>query len=371
MKDNLEVLWQVDEDIPGGLPSLGEIRLSPKAWISDLDDRADRHLVTQEGWGKLAAMFAPSRPGITAACVRAGFLVKYGRDASLLREADNMRLAYEHMSKTFLPPNVPVPKLYATYYDKRSGEYFLIQELLCGLPLDMYCDSNGYTELGKAGLWAEVRKVMDALRAMPAPGCAEQGRGLPGQDAVGGGSRGIKPRGDVERQVARKEWADMVEAGRKASGACPRHLESVAERLAATFQDGHEPVFTHGNLSLHNVFVRVNGSVVLINWDQSGWAPGFWEYCSAMSAPRVWEQYPGLFTPNRATPLWDECVPLFLDEHKKEYDMLRDYKEWLAREGAEGEDPCYWCAREPPLAESEAVGRRTRFSRFVKSIGSS
>jgi hypothetical protein len=52
-----------------------------------------------------------------------------------------------------------------------------------------------------------------------------------------------------------------------------------AERLHA---GRHEVVFTHGDISPHNILVLDDGSVsALLDWEAAGWYPEYWEFTTA------------------------------------------------------------------------------------------
>ena len=61
-----------------------------------------------------------------------------------------------------------------------------------------------------------------------------------------------------------------------------------AERLHAV---RHEVVFTHGDISPHNILVLDDGSVsALLDWEAAGWYPEYWEFTTAwrLSKPGSW-----------------------------------------------------------------------------------
>ena len=48
--------------------------------------------------------------------------------------------------------------------------------------------------------------------------------------------------------------------------------------------DNHQIYFTHGDISIHNVLLKVHGEgeddvevTALLDWEQAGWRPEFWE----------------------------------------------------------------------------------------------
>ena len=56
------------------------------------------------------------------------------------------------------------------------------------------------------------------------------------------------------------------------------------QKIRKNMPDNHHIYFTHGDISLFNVLVRVEGEepddvpvVALLDWEQAGWRPEFWE----------------------------------------------------------------------------------------------
>lgn len=81
-----------------------------------------------------------------------------------------------------------------------------------------------------------------------------------------------------------------------------RHCASFA------LEEGHEIVFTHGDLNPRNIIVDSEGRVAgILDWEYSGWYPEYWEYTSALH----------LLKP---VPDWPEYLPTILPQgYEKEY----------------------------------------------------
>lgn len=41
-------------------------------------------------------------------------------------------------------------------------------------------------------------------------------------------------------------------------------------------------MFTHGDLDPRNILVEEGHVIGIVDWEQSGWYPGYWEYVKAM-----------------------------------------------------------------------------------------
>jgi hypothetical protein len=72
---------------------------------------------------------------------------------------------------------------------------------------------------------------------------------------------------------------------------------------------GHESVFTHAKLGLRSFVLRQDGTIVVTDWENSGWYPSYWEYgCAIMLNLRS-----GSFD-------WQEWAhEVILDQYRGEY----------------------------------------------------
>lgn len=59
-------------------------------------------------------------------------------------------------------------------------------------------------------------------------------------------------------------------------------------------RSNHRIVFTHGDLTQHNIIVKDNKIVGLLDWEYAGWYPEYWEYVNffeRQSRNRDWKDY--------------------------------------------------------------------------------
>lgn len=64
--------------------------------------------------------------------------------------------------------------------------------------------------------------------------------------------------------------------------------------LRSKLRSDHETVFTHGDLTQHNIIVRDGQIVGLIDWEYSGWFREHWEYIKffeRFSKAKDWKDY--------------------------------------------------------------------------------
>lgn len=74
----------------------------------------------------------------------------------------------------------------------------------------------------------------------------------------------------------------------------PTTPKAISAGLATRLRCDHGVVFTHGDLSQHNILVQDNTIVGLIDWEFAGWFPEYWEYIKFFERPtphRDWFDY--------------------------------------------------------------------------------
>ena len=118
-------------------------------------------------------------------------------------------------------------------------------------------------------------------------------RGLKG-DCVGAVDRGkaiigrrISMEGgpfDTEQQFNESNWGDLVQSA-------PDLLRHYA-KYALT--DDHEIVFTHADISPRNILVEEGHVIVILDWEDAGWYPAYWEYTQVLRQLKLvpdWPEY--------------------------------------------------------------------------------
>ncbi|KAK3297273.1 kinase-like domain-containing protein [Chaetomium fimeti] len=243
-----------------------------------------------------------------APIVRVGdhYVVKYGRKVSL-QEGENMLFVRQFTS-------VPVPTVYALFHDKETGNNFIIQEYIPGTMLDLLWDKLSYTE--KMRITWQLRQNMEELRRIPSPGYYG---GIWEQPAPYYSFRGLESAFSAAQETE-EYWAYGLwrSLDLKLKGNARRILRSRWCKYQAIFK-GHEAVFTHGGLYPGNIMLNEEtGTVVIINWELSGWYPSFWEYCCAI----ILLQY------RRDWALW---VPVILDKYVEELKLVKSHRKLMLK----------------------------------------
>jgi hypothetical protein len=267
------------------------------------------------------------------------FAVKYGDKPALLQEGENMLFVAQSSS-------VPVPTGYAIFHDEDSNKYFLIQEYIPGYHLDKVWGKLS-TER-KRNIAAQLRRHMDELRSIPASGYygGLWRQPTPNYHFADGDlmdhphpDPAISGPQDTEEQWTEAMWrcldARVIEPfGRKQLPQLRRVYHSIFE--------GHSPVFTDANFLGRNIMLRkdekddtvvaedkavvgkdsaVDGkddTVVIIDWEHSGWYPTYWEYCCAMIVCKYSDD-------------WAEWVREMLEEYFPEHGWMICHRTFVSQ----------------------------------------
>ncbi|KAK3297352.1 uncharacterized protein B0H64DRAFT_416481 [Chaetomium fimeti] len=218
-----------------------------------------------------------------------------GSPCGLFQEAENMLFVQQST-------NVPVPKIYAMFHDKKTGIDFVIQEFVPGHKLG---DVWEYLDLAQKGAIAlQLRRHFDELRSIPSPGyyAGIWKQRVPHDHFTGYYAdhfTGDRASHDPIRDQAILGPHETEEEWTRAMVLCldfhqpARYELPVKDRYYPTVFKGHESVFTHGNLRPDNLVLREDKTVVIVDWWNSGWYPSYWEYSCAMksAANKDWTKW--------------------------------------------------------------------------------
>ncbi|OGM39318.1 hypothetical protein ABOM_012027 [Aspergillus bombycis] len=177
-------------------------------------------------------------------------------------------------------PEVPAPRLYAMYYD--SEELFLIMQRVPGVQLKSIWPSLAPSEKDDP-----YRKTPSNIRHNA------KGRVQHGDD------RFLGPFSGEPAFVAGLvgNYRALVERNKR-----PDYKARFYEKYIPRVLQGHRPTLTHGDVQQKNIMVVENTSrqndqggrsfdVVLVDWENSGWFPDFWEYfCASWPLTFDWDE---------------------------------------------------------------------------------
>jgi hypothetical protein len=213
--------------------------------------------------------------------VRDHFAVKLGPHLRL-QEGENQLFVQQSSP-------VSVPTVYAIFHDEVTNLNFIIQEYIPGKLLNSIW--NELTSEEKGDIASQLRRNMDELRAIPSPGYYGGLWGQPQLDfQLGNPDRVFESHPDrviSGPKVTDEEWTDAMCRRFEQSKTGPtKGRPYYIPILNACYRDvlRGKPVFNHGDFSPWNIMIQDDDkSVVVIDWQYSGWCPSFWEYCGAMS----------------------------------------------------------------------------------------
>jgi aminoglycoside phosphotransferase len=225
-------------------------------------------------------------------------VVKYGPRVQMT-EADS--LAFVGINTT-----QPIPKLLGAYI--HNDITYIVMSRVSGTPLVDLLSSMSLTEINL--VTSDLKSMMDQLRALQINHFQTEsyigsvGR-QPCRDMIfrsGYESKGPFFTEEEMYENILERWINMFEYN-----PMPDSSVQFTRRL---YRDnpGNEIVFTHGDLDPRNILVeggRVSG---IVDWEQAGWYPEYWEYIEAM-----WG----------CADTWDTVWPLEVVRFLRPYEYLR------------------------------------------------
>lgn len=186
-------------------------------------------------------------------------IIKIGRNVRTY-EADVLRFLREQTT-------VPVPKVYGDF--TFHGTHVVIFEYVEGMPLSEVWPTTSHDD--KLEISRQLRQILQTLR---------ENR----QNYIGGigntvavDSRKFMFTGGpfaTERQFNTFLRSDLISPARG------RFL-SMFQKIMNT---NHDIVLTHGDLNLRNIIVHGRQIKALIDWENAGWYPEYWEYVKFFGA---------------------------------------------------------------------------------------
>ncbi|KAF5002391.1 hypothetical protein FGRMN_403 [Fusarium graminum] len=192
-----------------------------------------------------------------------GLAVKFGWEGSLLAE-------------------VPVPEIYG--WSTEDGYVLLYMELVKGVTVEKRWPSM--TEVEKANFWGTLKSIVTSLRTLSQDSTNQfVGRidRSPLYDISINNSN--RPRaGPFESVKAFHDWLSItIRTGldQHWPGMKP---EEIPDPYREMLPDDAQVVFTHADLHPSNIIVHSESPstiMAVIDWEQSGWYPDYWEFCKA------------------------------------------------------------------------------------------
>ena len=207
-------------------------------------------------------------------------ILKNGTAYLIRAEAEAMR---------FVAANTTVPMPHLHDHWEKNNKGFLVIAFMEGVVLRKVWHT--LTDLQRANVMHTLARYIDQLRALPQP-LPPPESGLPPRGWIGSTlghgfsdmlalSRSDKPVMPLPNEAAFHGW--RMSLYQWIINKNPRMDECFA-RIRSQYRNDDPIVFTHGDLSMLNILVRVKGPgpedvevTALLDWEQAGWRPIYWE----------------------------------------------------------------------------------------------
>ena len=226
-------------------------------------------------------------------------VVKYGTNIDL----------DEAKSTSFVARNttIPVPTILGTYTHQSKNYIFMTRAK--GIPLSECLYSLSPTDYDT--ITEEMKEYMYELRALRVDEFEK--RSYIGSTGFGECKDKMFRAGRCERGPFTTElemhlnicerWVDQRSWGNTK----PDHYIQVIRRMYVE-NSNHEIRFTHADLAPCNILVDEGHVVGILDWQEAGWYPEYWEYVTIM---------------HRCAGIWDSPWPLQVEKFLQPYDLMR------------------------------------------------
>lgn len=214
------------------------------------------------------------------------FLVKYGARTKV-EEGENLLFVEKHLL-------IPAPRLYAMWRDE--DVVYIVMELIQGVTLESLWST--LDDHDKIHILDKLRPIFAKMRSLPHPGFYGSIRKGPLPSHLF-----WVPENDPEITGPFEDESEILAALVKRSrlnwSMNKKHsykADFFQQEFAQALKN-HPPTFTHADVQRKNIIVRkvpneggevVRGEgtyeVFIVDWEDAGWYPSYWEYCSASFA---------------------------------------------------------------------------------------
>ncbi|KAI9841637.1 MAG: hypothetical protein M1837_000484 [Sclerophora amabilis] len=142
----------------------------------------------------------------------------------------------------------------------------------------------------KLAIAQQLRAILIAMRSLE-----------PDQDTIG--SCGGGPAIDLRRYSAYRGGPFLDEGGLNdflISDVFAATPSILVRKFRQRLRTDHRVVFTHADLAQHNIIIRDNKIVALVDWQYAGWYPEYWDYIKFFARParnKDWYEYADVIFP--------------------------------------------------------------------------
>jgi aminoglycoside phosphotransferase (APT) family kinase protein len=217
-------------------------------------------------------------------------VVRVGED--LVVKSGNIR-SHEAQTLRFIAENttIPVPKVHDVRWED-SQVVAITMDYMPGKRLDEAWDSLDSNQ--RLSVANELHSYINQLRELKGEyiGAVDRGKAVIGRRI----SLECGPF-DSEQQFNEFILGDIVQSA-------PELLQHYAKHALI---DNHEIVFTHSDISPRNILVEGGHVTAILDWEDAGWYPAYWEYTQALRQLKP-------------VPDWPEYLPRILPpQFEREY----------------------------------------------------
>ena len=183
-------------------------------------------------------------------------VIKAGKHIRL-QEVDALRVAAE--------AKLPVPRVY-DFGTRPDGLNFIKMDYIDGKSLDNVWPTMDDDE--RKSITRQLRALVDQMRSVEAP--PQTIGGCDGKEMRDTRSHMTYYAPSCTDEAAFNEY--LLGAMDK------RNPKVISDALAARLRADHRTVLTHSDLAPRNIMVKDGKIVALIDWEEAGWYPEYWEF---------------------------------------------------------------------------------------------
>lgn len=213
------------------------------------------------------------------------FVVKYGRHVS---EVEGQNLLF---LERYTDACLNAPTLYAMWRMVSTGHICLVMQRMPGESLETLWPQ--LTEEERSAVCARLKNAFNFLRQLPSPGFYG-GIGRTPLSHFFFWDRDKSPAicgpFSSEAELNFGIFQKLKQQVKQNGGYMDQKIAFYESHLSVLLS-GHDPVFSHSDLQRKNVLVHQHEgtivSVAIVDWEDAGWYPSYWEYC-ILFAPEIW-----------------------------------------------------------------------------------
>lgn len=271
----------------------------PKLNLSDVKSLASKGAVLNYDQSLLYSSHSvPTRRVLDVALNGVKLIVKFGTDVSLV-EASTTRYVADNTT-------IRVPTVYATFVDDTQGPRpvtYIVEERLPGSTLGSILPSLNPS--ANETIMKELKDLIGQLSSLSAHRTS--------LGPLQGTWRNDYFRSFLERFPCTSDDAsttrDFIEYFLHVSRSRNISYSRNEEECLLPFDFERPPVFSHGDLGPSNIMVEDGHIAGIIDWEQAGWYPYFWDHFVASGASKGAADVQG-----RWASLYPQVFQTFLDE---------------------------------------------------------